>query len=87
MNNEIMPIEIDFTVDDALGVEIKGTSSNIDLEFGDKACVSDYPELSNKPQINDVTLIGNKTSEELGLQSEMRALTVHEIERILYLDK
>ena len=29
---------------------------------------SDYSELSNKPQINNVTLSGNKTSSDLGLQ-------------------
>lgn len=28
---------------------------------------TDYPALSNKPQINGVELIGNKTSEELGI--------------------
>ena len=29
---------------------------------------SDYTELSNKPQINGVTLNGNKTLEQLGLE-------------------
>ena len=32
--------------------------------------VLDYRRLANKPQINDVTLVGNLTSEELGLVSE-----------------
>lgn len=31
---------------------------------------SDYPQLNNKPQINGVTLIGNKTSADLGLMPE-----------------
>lgn len=30
---------------------------------------SDYPKLSNKPQINGVELLGNKTSDDLGLKS------------------
>ena len=32
---------------------------------------SNYNELSNKPQINDVTLTGNKTAANLGLQAEI----------------
>lgn len=31
--------------------------------------VSDYERLNNKPSIEDVTLIGNKTFEDLGLES------------------
>lgn len=31
----------------------------------------DYPELSNKPQINGVTLVGNQTGHDLGLQNEL----------------
>lgn len=45
-----------------------------------------YNKLENKPQINSVTLIGDKTSEELRLQGKMNALTPQEIEKILYLD-
>lgn len=30
--------------------------------------VTDYPELSNKPKINDVELVDNKTAKDLGLQ-------------------
>ncbi|MBR3209197.1 MAG: hypothetical protein IKN65_00120 [Clostridia bacterium] len=29
--------------------------------------VTDYPDLTNKPQINGVTLVGNKTSSDLGI--------------------
>lgn len=32
---------------------------------------SDYSDLDNKPQINSITLSGNKTSSDLGLQSEI----------------
>lgn len=32
--------------------------------------VSNYDNLTNKPKINDVELVGNKTSEELGLASK-----------------
>lgn len=37
---------------------------------------TDYPDLTNKPSINDVTLSGNKTSSDLGLQAEMQLSTM-----------
>lgn len=43
----------------------------------------DYEELENKPQINDVELLGNKTSTELNLQEKMDSLTNTDIEEIL----
>lgn len=41
----------------------------------------DYEKLYNKPSIEDVTLVGNKTFKQLGLE----AATVQEVEEILYL--
>ena len=46
---------------------------------------SDYPALSNKPQINGVTLIGNKTSENLGLQSTITWATNQDIDNAISL--
>lgn len=43
---------------------------------------TDYERLRNKPQINEVELIGNKTFRQLGLDFA----TVAEVESILYLD-
>lgn len=40
-------------------------SGNIDIQGGG---TSDYSDLTNKPSINNVTLSGNKTSSNLGLQ-------------------
>ena len=49
--------------------------------------VDDYEDLRNKPSINEVTLSGNKSSEELGLQPigdyPNHALTNEEIDAIL----
>lgn len=42
----------------------------------------DYNKLENMPQIESVTLKGNKTFKQLGLDT----LSVQEIEKILYLD-
>lgn len=46
--------------------------------------VTNYEALTNKPQINDVTLIGNKTSHELKLQDEMDEITAQDIDNIIY---
>ena len=43
-----------------------------------------YATLTNKPQINGVTLIGNKTSKELKVQDEMDEISEQEIDIILY---
>lgn len=45
---------------------------------------TDYPELSNKPSINSVTLVGDKTSNDLGLQDSMSYITEQQIDRILF---
>lgn len=37
---------------------------------------TDYTDLTNKPSINDVTLSGNKTTSDLGLQAEMQLSTM-----------
>ena len=42
-----------------------------------------YNELYNQPKINGVTLMGNKTSEELGVQESMSALTNSDIENLI----
>lgn len=42
----------------------------------------DYAKLENKPQINNIELIGNKTLEELGIQEEMTEFSNEDILRI-----
>lgn len=42
-----------------------------------------YEDLINKPSINDVELFKNKTSEELGLQEKMVAITPQQIDKII----
>lgn len=62
-------------------------SSDMKLKFGvDVRPVitqgtTDYNELDNKPQVNGVTLIGNKTNEQLNIN----AISNTEIEEILKL--
>lgn len=45
-----------------------GSDGNVTLV--DAPSTSDYAELSNKPSINGVTLEGNKTSEDLGIDTQ-----------------
>jgi hypothetical protein len=49
-------------------------SGNIEIEG-----VTDYPELNNLPQVNGVTLTGNKTSGDLGLQPAGNYATSQEL--------
>ena len=53
------------------GSEVEDLRMTIDDVFanGGGGTTSDYNELENKPKINNVTLSGNKTSENLGLAS------------------
>lgn len=43
-----------------------------------------YLPLSDKPQINYITLVGNKTGEELGLQETIYDITEQDIDNIIY---
>ena len=56
---------------------------NIDIDTS-TSVVPPYDVLPNKPQINNVTLIGNKTSRQLGLQDELDMADEHDIDEILY---
>lgn len=53
------------------------------LEEGSSSGTNNYELLNNKPKINDVTLIGNKTSSELKLQGEMSPLSNMDIRNLL----
>ena len=44
-----------------------------------------YEQLSNKPKINNVELIGNKTGSDLGLLSENDALTNEQLNNLISL--
>lgn len=47
---------------------------------------TDYEQLTNKPKINGVELSGDRSSTDIHVQHEMDALSVQEIEKILYLN-
>lgn len=52
-----------------VSMEVNTASRNINFEMGNQIVgTNDYKKLLNKPSINSVILIENKTSEDLGLQ-------------------
>lgn len=45
------------------------SESSLDFQFGIPASITDYAQLTNKPQIESVTLEGNKTFPDLNLDT------------------
>lgn len=59
--------------------------AGINLEIGKNAgSGGSYPPLSEKPSINDVVLLGNKTSADIHVQHEMDVITEQQIDNIIY---
>ena len=44
---------------------------------------ANYNTLINKPTINEISLVGNKTGKELGLQDKMESLTNMELDDLI----
>lgn len=74
---------------DDLQFSVKMESTDGDFSAGFDALQStayyenDYEKLDKKPQINAVTLIGNKTGEQLNLQGKMDSLSNFDIEQLI----
>lgn len=60
-------------------VEVKGEAIEV-TPIKDK----DYNRFYNKPQINGIELIGNKTSKQIHVQHEMDEVTNQDIDHIIY---
>lgn len=80
-------LELEVEYDDTTELELEDEeTSDIDIENSDVVGTGEttnYEKLKNKPQINSVELLGDKSSDELGLQDEMEALTNTEIESLI----
>lgn len=83
MTNEDINVILD--IEDNISADT--TTDDVNVLFGDGNYniqpITSYEELDDLPQINEVTLIGNKNSEDLHLQDEMDYLTNLEIEELL----
>ncbi len=60
-------------------VSIDGSEKDLYAPTGGGGGTSDYPTLTNKPSINSVTLIGNKTSSDLSLAAASHTHTTSDI--------
>ena len=56
----------------------------LDLPYLSGAETADYLSLYNLPSINSITLEGDMTGSELGLQEEMDSLEEADIDRIIF---
>lgn len=73
--NDYVDIEMEILSDEEL---------EMDIFRGSGGGTSNYNSLTNKPQINGVTLIGNKTSREIKVQDLMDEITEQDIDEIIY---
>ena len=75
-------IDIDIEIDNesSIDTDIQTSDGEIDTDIELSAGgTNDYNDLINKPSIEGVELVGDKTLEELGVE----ALTPHEIDAII----
>lgn len=85
MNNALIPEEIVMSFDTDEDIEMNiDSDDDILLKMEDSGTGGEYPPLLNKPKINNVTLLGNKTGEELHLQDEMDEITFQDIDNIIF---
>ena len=69
--------DLSISLSQALGVN--SSSSYSGSSGGGGGGTDDYTELTNKPQINNVTLTGNKTSSQIGVADAVHTHTVSQI--------
>lgn len=53
-----------------------------EIQEGDEVCIeglNEYKDLADLPKINGITIVGDKTAGELGLQNELTELSTTEI--------
>ena len=86
----IKQTEFDFDIDEPLNMDFLGNDAYTILPYQNddsKTLSVDYEQhVANKPSINGIILIGDKTSKDIKVQDIMDAATIAEIEKILYLD-
>lgn len=76
-------IDLDINKNGSINMTIEG-SGNINLGVENPQCNVNYSSLANKPQINGVTLVGNKLDKDLYLQHIMDEITPQDIDKIIY---
>ena len=78
--NETIDIDIEINTDSSIDTDIQTSDGEIDTDIEiSTGGTNDYNDLINKPSIEGVELVGDKTLEELGVE----ALTPQEIDALL----
>ena len=78
--NETIDIDIEINTDSSIDTDIQTSDGEIDTDIEiSTGGTNDYNDLVNKPSIEGVELVGDKTLEELGVE----ALTPQEIDAII----
>lgn len=75
MNNTNIPVQVQVELEGNLHEYEIGIAENIEMSGG----TNDYEKLKNKPQINGIELIKNKSFDDLGMSS----ITNQELEDLL----
>lgn len=79
LNIELDKEDLDIILDEQNSIDAEIENSDI-VSTG---ATKNYEILDNKPQINNVELVGNKNANDLNLQERIEVLTNLEIEEIL----
>lgn len=79
LNIELDKEDLDIILDEQNSIDAEIENSDI-VSTG---TTKNYEILDNKPQINNVELVGNKNANDLNLQERIEVLTNLEIEEIL----
>lgn len=79
----VEPMEVTISGDQEIHADISGDASMEVIPSPGISGANNYEKLKNKPRINEVELIGNKTSKQLGLQDEMNSLTNLELDDLI----
>lgn len=85
-----MTYNVDLRIDDTLDVNFDvNENSNLNMEVGEQIVngSNNYEELKNKPQINGVELVGNKSSDAFGILSYTHNTTIGWQARMGYIPK
>ena len=70
--------------DNVLDVTLEESAHTLSVSIEEGGGTKDYRYLANKPKINSVELIGDKTAEDLRLQGSMEAIAEHDIDILMY---
>lgn len=70
--------------DNVLDVTLEESGHTLSVSMEEGGGTKDYRYLANKPKINSVELIGDKTAEDLRLQGSMEAIAEHDIDIFMY---